>query len=86
MTIEKRIRNAWIGLGITVVSVVIRFFTASEDSLFDFLKGFELVFILIAIGYSAKIVGSMGIEKKHKNQGFVILGLSSLIAVYVYIL
>jgi len=86
MTNKKRLLTSWITLGISILAESIRLLINPETSLFGFLNGFSLVFLLVAIGYSVKIIGHVGVSKKHRISTIVILILASLLGIYAFII
>ena len=86
MSEKKRIRIAWIYLSLVILLELIKIIWHPEGWFEGFSLGVELVLILGAIGYSAKFVGVMSAEKKLRIQSFVILTISTVLAVYLFIL
>ncbi len=86
MSEEKRLRLTWIFFAVTVVTTLVDYLIDLSNWLNGFVGGLGLVAMLMALGYSTKLLSSMTIKKNTRAQCTLIMLLTVGLFVYGFIL
>lgn len=86
MTDEKKIKVAFGSIVLAYAFEALLLLIQLPKQLGNILWGLQLIFLLVALGITVKMLGNFGAPKKLKTQSRFILIFATLLSVYAFII